>query len=98
MPHRLRAQPRARSKVVKPILLIMTPYYAVRSTCDDFQARLAPLVQRIRKLLADRRIELELTGEAKVFLATRRYDPVFGARPLKRAIQRHLQDPLALKI
>ena len=41
---------------------------------------------------------LELTGEARRFLADAGYDPVYGARPLKRAIQRHLQDPLALAL
>ena len=53
---------------------------------------------RVRKLLADRRIELELTPEAKHRLAEKGYDPHYGARPLKRAIQRLVQDPLAMKI
>ncbi len=49
-------------------------------------------------LLADRHITLELTDEAKQFLAERGYDPVYGARPLKRAMQRELQNPLSLEI
>jgi ATP-dependent Clp protease ATP-binding subunit ClpB len=53
---------------------------------------------RVRKLLADRRIELELTPEAKHLLAEKGYDPHYGARPLKRVIQRLVQDPLAMKI
>jgi ATP-dependent Clp protease ATP-binding subunit ClpB len=53
---------------------------------------------RLRTLLADRRLTLELSDGARTFLAKEGYDPVYGARPLKRAIQRHLQDPLALKI
>jgi ATP-dependent Clp protease ATP-binding subunit ClpB len=53
---------------------------------------------RLRKLLADRRIELELTEEAKQLLADKGYDPHYGARPLKRVIQRMVQDPLAMKI
>ncbi|MHB8874001.1 MAG: ATP-dependent chaperone ClpB [Myxococcaceae bacterium] len=53
---------------------------------------------RMRKLLEDKRLQLELTGKAKEFLGERGYDPVFGARPLKRAIQKYLQDPLALKV
>ena len=53
---------------------------------------------RVRKLLADRRIELELTDEAKRLLAEKGYDPHYGARPLKRVIQRMVQDPLAMKI
>ncbi|MBI5545070.1 MAG: ATP-dependent chaperone ClpB, partial [Deltaproteobacteria bacterium] len=55
-------------------------------------------LKRLRKLLAEKRMELELTDEAKRFLAERGYDPVFGARPLKRAIQRYVQDPLAMKL
>jgi ATP-dependent Clp protease ATP-binding subunit ClpB len=50
---------------------------------------------RLRKLLADRRMGLELTERALAWLADAGYDPVYGARPLKRAIQRSLQDPLA---
>ncbi len=53
---------------------------------------------RMRKLLADRKITLELTPQAKELLATEGYDPAFGARPLKRAIQRLIQNPLALGV
>jgi len=53
---------------------------------------------RLRKLLAERHIELELTPEAKQLLAEKGYDPHYGARPLKRVIQRMVQDPLAMKI
>jgi ATP-dependent Clp protease ATP-binding subunit ClpB len=53
---------------------------------------------RLKKLLATRRLTLELTNDARLFLAERGYDPVYGARPLKREIQRLLQDPLALYI
>jgi ATP-dependent Clp protease ATP-binding subunit ClpB len=52
-------------------------------------------VQRVQKLLADRKIRLELTDGARAWLGRVGYDPVYGARPLKRAVQRHLQDPLA---
>jgi ATP-dependent Clp protease ATP-binding subunit ClpB len=52
----------------------------------------------VRKLLAERRLTLELTPEAKRLLAEKGYDPHYGARPLKRVIQRMVQDPLALKI
>jgi ATP-dependent Clp protease ATP-binding subunit ClpB len=58
----------------------------------DFQLR------RVSKLLADRGYFLEVSDAAKEFLADQGYDPAFGARPLKRTIQRELQDPLALKI
>jgi len=51
---------------------------------------------RVAKLTADMGVELEVSQQAKAFLAAAGYDPVFGARPLKRAIQRHLQDPMAI--
>ena len=50
---------------------------------------------QLRKLLADRKIGLELDKKALQWLANRGYDPVYGARPLKRVIQRSLQNPLA---
>jgi ATP-dependent Clp protease ATP-binding subunit ClpB len=53
---------------------------------------------RVEKLLRDRGFTLEVLPEAREFLATTGYDPDFGARPLKRAIQRELQDPLALEV
>jgi ATP-dependent Clp protease ATP-binding subunit ClpB len=53
---------------------------------------------RLVKRLAERRIELRLSDEAKAFLAERGYDPVYGARPLKRAIQRELETPLSRAI
>ena len=52
-------------------------------------------LRRLEKRLANRKITLELDAEARAWLADEGYDPVFGARPLKRVIQRHLQDPLA---
>ncbi|HEX5037552.1 MAG TPA: ATP-dependent chaperone ClpB [bacterium] len=52
----------------------------------------------LQKLLADRKITLHLTTKAKHFLAKQGYDPVYGARPLKRAIQKYLQDPLSMQI
>jgi ATP-dependent Clp protease ATP-binding subunit ClpB len=52
----------------------------------------------LRQLLADRKIELELTDEARRLLFRQGYDPQFGARPLRRTIQRLIQDPLALKL
>jgi ATP-dependent Clp protease ATP-binding subunit ClpB len=57
-----------------------------------------PRLEDVRRLLADRKISLELTDAAKDLLFTQGYDPNFGARPLKRAIQKLIQDPLALKI
>ncbi len=55
-------------------------------------------LQDLQELLAERKITLELTDAAKHTLFTSGYDPAYGARPLKRAIQRMIQDPLAMKI
>jgi ATP-dependent Clp protease ATP-binding subunit ClpB len=55
-------------------------------------------LERLERLLAERKLTLVLTDAARDFLAERGYDPVFGARPLKRAMQRYLQDPLALAL
>ena len=55
-------------------------------------------LERVRKRLADRNITLELTADAKRHLVRTGYDPVYGARPLKRAIQRELETPLGRKI
>ncbi len=52
-------------------------------------------MQRLAKLLADRKIRIELEPEARQWLADKGYDPAYGARPLKRVIQKHVQDPLA---
>jgi ATP-dependent Clp protease ATP-binding subunit ClpB len=52
----------------------------------------------LRKRLADRKLTLDLTPEAKAQLAERGYDPVFGARPLKRTIQRMIENPLAVEV
>jgi ATP-dependent Clp protease ATP-binding subunit ClpB len=55
-------------------------------------------LQRLNKLLADRKITLDIDEAAKRWLADAGYDPVYGARPLKRVIQRALQNPLAEQI
>jgi ATP-dependent Clp protease ATP-binding subunit ClpB len=55
-------------------------------------------LNRLRKLLADRKIELKFDSKALQWLANRGYDPVYGARPLKRVIQRSLQNPLATQL
>ncbi|MBA3862496.1 MAG: ATP-dependent chaperone ClpB [Erythrobacter sp.] len=63
------------------------------------QEHMAPIVEiqvgRVQKLLTDRKITIELTDAALRWLGRVGYDPVYGARPLKRAVQRYLQDPLA---
>ncbi len=53
---------------------------------------------RLEKLLAERKISIEVTPEAKRVLAEEGYDPAFGARPLKRSIQRLIQNPLAMAV
>jgi ATP-dependent Clp protease ATP-binding subunit ClpB len=55
-------------------------------------------LERLRRTLAERRIELEITPEAEALIAREGYEPAFGARPLKRAIQRLVQNALALKL
>ncbi len=55
-------------------------------------------LDHLRKRLSDRRIGLDVTSAAKALLAREGYDPTFGARPLKRTVQRLVQDPLALKL
>jgi len=53
---------------------------------------------RLRKLLRERDLDLELSPEARTFLADQGYDPQYGARPLKRALVRYVQDPLARQV
>ncbi len=55
-------------------------------------------IKRVMNLLADQKISLELSSTALDFLAEAGYDPVYGARPLKRAIQRQIENPLATKL
>jgi len=55
-------------------------------------------LKRLEKILADRRITIQVNDKAMHWLAERGYDPVYGARPLKRAIQKEVQDPLARMI
>jgi ATP-dependent Clp protease ATP-binding subunit ClpB len=55
-------------------------------------------LDRVRRRLAERKITLELSESAKEFLGNEGFDPVYGARPLKRAIQRRLLDPLSLEL
>ena len=67
-------------------------------TMEDLLQIVDIQLRRLRALLAERGIGLELTEAARRLLAEKGYDPVYGARPLKRTIQRELQDPLALRI
>jgi ATP-dependent Clp protease ATP-binding subunit ClpB len=64
----------------------------------DLRAIVELQLQRVRALLAERRIGLEISPAAADLVAEEGYDPAFGARPLKRAIQRLVQNPLAMRI
>ena len=55
-------------------------------------------LRRLRKLLRERDLDLELSPEARTFLADQGYDPQYGARPLKRALVHYVQDPLAKRV
>jgi len=67
-------------------------HHLARSHMDDI-VRIQ--LRELEALLEDRKITLELDEAARTWLADKGYDPVYGARPLKRAIQRHVQNPLA---
>ena len=55
-------------------------------------------IRHLQQRLADRSLELELTGAAKALIAKKGYDPIYGARPLKRTIQKEVQDKLAMRL
>ncbi len=65
---------------------------------EEIEAIVDIQVARLAERLAERKLTLRLTDAARAWLADKGYEPAFGARPLKRVIQRHLQDPLALKL
>jgi len=67
-------------------------------TKEDLRHIVELQLERVRELLADRRITLEITEPAEDVIAEEGFDPAFGARPLKRAIQRLVQNPLALRM
>jgi ATP-dependent Clp protease ATP-binding subunit ClpB len=66
-----------------------------RLSRDDMKGIVVIQLERLKKLLADRKISIEVDSAALAFLANAGYDPIYGARPLKRVIQRELQNPLA---
>ncbi len=66
-----------------------------RLTRDNMDAIVDIQIARLQKLLADRKIALNLDDKARSWLGDNGYDPVYGARPLRRVIQKKLQDPLA---
>jgi ATP-dependent Clp protease ATP-binding subunit ClpC len=62
---------------------------------DEIKTIVELLLRRIRESLAERELQLDLTEEAKDLLVEKGWDPSMGARPLRRAIQRYIEDPLA---
>jgi ATP-dependent Clp protease ATP-binding subunit ClpB len=66
-----------------------------RLTRDQMTDIVRIQLDRLRAMLAERKLSLDLDAAAEDWLADRGYDPVYGARPLKRVIQRELQNPLA---
>ncbi len=69
-----------------------------RLTREQMSGIVAIQLGHLRRLLEDRKVTLDLDEAATEWLANAGYDPVYGARPLKRVIQRHLQNPLAEKL
>jgi ATP-dependent Clp protease ATP-binding subunit ClpB len=65
---------------------------------SDIAAIVELQLGRLRRLLEEKRLTLNITQEARDLLAAEGYDPAFGARPLKRVIQRRLQNPIALEV
>jgi ATP-dependent Clp protease ATP-binding subunit ClpB len=69
-----------------------------RLTEDELRRIVDLQLRRLEARLAERKIALEITDEARAFLGREGYDPAFGARPLKRVVQRRLENPLAMKL
>ncbi|MFO7742213.1 MAG: ATP-dependent chaperone ClpB [Anaerolineae bacterium] len=97
----------ARDKVMEELDRIFRPEFLNRIdeiilfrslSKEDLRKIVDIQMRRLRALLDDRNMSLELTDEARQHLAEAGYDPVYGARPLKRVIQRQVQDPLALAL
>jgi ATP-dependent Clp protease ATP-binding subunit ClpB len=65
---------------------------------DQIKAIVDLQVDRLRKRMADKKLAIELSDRAKQFLADEGYDPAYGARPLRRTIEKEIQNPLALKL
>jgi len=67
-------------------------------TLEDINSIIDIQLSLIQKRLQDRKLSIELTDAAKKYIATQSYSPVYGARPLKRSLQKIILDPLALEI
>src|SRR5205807_5247136 len=84
-------------KVLRPEFLNRIDEVIVfhKLTKDEIKQIVELLLRRIRESMAERELQLELTEEAKDLLVEKGWDPSMGARPLRRAIQRYIEDPLA---
>ena len=67
-------------------------------TEDNLNSIVNLLIREVEKRLAERKIKLEVNEEAKAWLTQKGYDPIYGARPLRRAIQRYMENPMSSKI
>jgi len=65
---------------------------------DELKKIVEIQLRRLVRRLENQKITLELSDAAKAFVATHGYDPVYGARPLKRAVQKYILDPLSMQI
>jgi len=98
---------KAKEKVLEELKLYMRPEFINRIdeiivfkplTMKELSQIIDLLIANVNRRLAERNIKIELTEEAKKELVRRGYDPAFGARPLKRTIQKYIETPLADKI
>ena len=67
-------------------------------TEDNLKSIVNLLIREVENRLAERKIKLEVNEDAKAWLAQKGYDPIYGARPLRRAIQRYMENPMSSKI
>jgi ATP-dependent Clp protease ATP-binding subunit ClpB len=97
----------ARSKVMEELDRTFRPEFLNRIDAiilfrslskEDLEKIVEIQMRHLRRLLKERNLQVELTEDAKRYLAEEGFDPVYGARPLKRVIQRMVQDPLALAV
>ena len=80
---------------LEPFLKGKSGYYIDRLRREEIGAIVDIQLKRLQKLLDDRKITLDIDDKARIWIADRGYDPAYGARPLKRVIQRAVQDPLS---
>src|SRR5438270_9371199 len=83
--------------VVRPDLLNRTDEVIVfhKLTKEEITTIVELVLRRLREQMGEHEVAIELTNEAKELLVEKGYDPAMGARPLRRAIQRYIEDPLA---